>query len=227
MRLQPKSRLLFIGDSITDCGRARPVGNIRTESGLGNGYVSLVNAALASGYPDFGIKVLNTGVSGNTVLDLQYRWQRDVLALEPDWLSLMIGINDVWGNFSLLGSFSSKITEDVFLDTLSELIQQVKPNLQGLVLMTPYYLETNRQDPLRSMMDRCGKVVEQVAEGNNAIFVNTQAHFDRVMECVDPLDLADDRVHVNLTGHMILARAFLEGIGFNWERKPGEDIDGN
>jgi lysophospholipase L1-like esterase len=225
MHLQPKSKLLFIGDSITDCGRSRPVGNIRTEGGLGNGYVSLANAALASGYPDFELQVLNTGVSGNTVLDLQYRWQRDVLALEPDWLSLMIGINDVWGNFSWLGSFGREITEDVFLDKLSELIQQVKPNLPGLVLMTPYYLETNHQDPLRSMMDRFGEIVKQVAESNNAIFVNTQAHFDRVMEWVDPLELADDRVHVNLTGHMILARAFLDGIGFDWDRLPDEDIN--
>lgn len=87
--------------------------------------------------------------------------------------------------------------------------------------MTPYYLESNRQEPLRMMMDRYGEVVREVAENEGAILVDTQAHFNRVMGWIDPLQLAEDRVHVNLTGHMILARAFLQGIEFDWERNPG------
>jgi lysophospholipase L1-like esterase len=221
MKIQPKSRMLFIGDSITDCGRARPVGKSDSVGALGNGYVSLVNAAFASVYPDYEIRTLNTGVSGDTVLDLNYRWQKDVHSLKPDWLSVMIGINDVWRRFSLLGSFRGEITEDLFADTLGDLVRQVRQDLQGLVLMTPYYLESNRQEPLRMMMDRYGEVVREVAENEGAILVDTQAHFNRVMGWIDPLQLAEDRVHVNLTGHMILARAFLQGIEFDWERNPG------
>ena len=176
--------------------------------------------ALSSGYPDYGIRILNTGISGDTVLDLEYRWQMDVLALEPDWLSVMIGINDVWGRFSLLGSYGRDITEEMFAETLTELIQQVKPNLKGLVLMTPYYLESDRQDPLRSMMDHYGEIIKDIAESEKTILVDTQAYFDRVLKWTDPLQLAEDRIHVNLTGHMILARAFLKGIGFDWERLP-------
>jgi lysophospholipase L1-like esterase len=226
MYLQPNSRLLFIGDSITDCGRTRPVGEYNTNGSLGNGYVSLVNAALGSGFPDYRIKILNSGVSGDTVLDLKYRWHTDVLALEPDWLSVMIGINDVWRNFSLFESFSREITGDLFAETLTELIHQVKSNLQGLVLMTPYYLESNPLDPMRSMMDRFGGIVKEVAAREGAIFVDTQSYFNAVLEWTDPLKLAEDRVHVSLDGHMILARAFLDGIGFDWERKPGEDVEG-
>ena len=58
-----------------------------------------MNAALGSGDPPHSIRVLNTGVSGNTVRDLDARWQRDALDLKPDWLSVMIGINDVWRQF--------------------------------------------------------------------------------------------------------------------------------
>ena len=223
MRLQPNSKLLFIGDSITDCGRTRQAGKSEPGGSLGNGYVNLVSAALSSGYPDYGIRILNTGISGDTVVDLKYRWKRDVLAHEPDWLSVMIGINDVWGQFSLLGSYGVEISENEFADTLIELIQQVRPNLQGLVLMTPYFLETDRQEPLRRMMDRYGELVKGAAEIEDAILVDTQAYFDRVLKWTDPLQLAEDRIHVNLTGHMILARAFLAGIGFDWERMPGED----
>lgn len=226
MYLQPDSRLLFIGDSITDCGRTRPVGKSGSNGSLGNGYVSLVNAALDSGFPDYRINILNTGVSGDTVLDLKYRWHTDVLALEPDWLSVMIGINDVWGQFNLMGSFGRAITEEVFTTTLLELIQQVKPRVKGLVLMTPYYLESNPQDRLRSMMDRYGEIVKEVAKSEKAFLVDTQAYFDRAIEWMDPLKLAEDRVHVNLTGHMIIARAFLNGIGFPWDRKPGADNKG-
>jgi len=221
LEIGTKSTLLFIGDSITDCGRGRPIGGIDSRTGLGNGYVSLVSAAMAAGYPDYRIKILNTGISGDTVLDLQHRWPKDVLTIEPDWLSMMIGINDVWRRFNPLNLFGVEITEEVFAETLAAVITQTRPNLQGLVLMTPYYLQSDHQDPMRSMMDRYGEIVKEVAERENAIFVDTQAHFDRVMKWTDPLQLAEDRVHVNLTGHMILARAFLESIGFNWQRLPG------
>jgi lysophospholipase L1-like esterase len=88
----------MISDSITDCGHGLPVGE-SVKDNLGNGYVNMINALLTAKYPAQGIRVLNTGISGNTVLDLQGRWEQDVLALKPDWLSVMIGINDVWRQF--------------------------------------------------------------------------------------------------------------------------------
>ena len=91
MLLQPNSKILFIGDSITDCGRKRPVGTGGFDQALGNGYVSLVDAALRAVYPDYSIATLNMGNSGNTVDDLEYRWKTDAIDLQPDWLSILIG----------------------------------------------------------------------------------------------------------------------------------------
>ena len=220
MQIQPKSRLVFIGDSITDCGRKRPIGESAFDGALGNGYVSLIDAALASNYPDCEIKIINVGVSGNTVHDLKYRWASDVLALKPDWLSVLVGINDAWQHFSLLGSFRQNISEDEFAQTLDELIQRVRSSLQGLILMTPYYLETNLEDPMRVMMDHYGELVGEVAAAHDAILVDTQSNFDRILRWTDPLDLALDRIHLNLAGHMILARVFLQQINFSWDRTP-------
>ena len=82
----------MIGDSITDCERARPVGEGLFDAS-GKGYVSFVDGLLQARYTDHGIRVVNMGLSGNTVRDLQGRWQSDVLDLQPDWVSICIGIN--------------------------------------------------------------------------------------------------------------------------------------
>ena len=50
----------------------------------------------------------------------------------------------------------------------------------------------------------------------DAVLVDTQAYFDRALEHYYAATLAWDRVHPNQTGHMILARAFLDGVGFKW-----------
>jgi lysophospholipase L1-like esterase len=100
MLLAQHSKLVMIGDSVTDCGRARPVGE-GLFGAIGTGYVGYIDALLSARYPELGVRVVNVGSSGNTILDLQARWQSDVLDLKPDWLSIMIGINDVWRQFDL------------------------------------------------------------------------------------------------------------------------------
>jgi len=215
MKIHPKSTLLMIGDSITDCGRAYPVAEGPGEA-LGTGYVSLVNACLTATHPGAGIRVVNMGVNGNTVRDLAARWDRDVLALKPDWLSIMIGINDVWRHFDAWSGWGSSIDLDEYSQTLGRLIRKAGPHLKGLVLMTPYLIEPDRADPIRARMDEFGAAVRELAGRHEAVLVDTQAAFDEVLNELDPIKLAEDRVHPNLSGHMILARAFLQAIEFTW-----------
>lgn len=216
MLIQPNSKLLFIGDSITDCDRERPIGE---GNGLGNGYVSLVNALLNSTYPQHRIRILNVGTSGNTVRDLDARWQTDVLDLSPDWLSIMIGINDVWRQFDSPLQTEYHVSLEEYKSTLERLVQTTKPQLKGLILMTPYFIEPNQSDAMRAMMDRYGNVVRGRAEKYQAVFVDTQSAFDAVLKTTHPMSIAWDRVHPNLTGHMILAQAFLDAVGYEWHQK--------
>lgn len=215
MRIQPKSRLVMIGDSITDCGRSRPIGEGRGEA-LGKGYVALVDAMLGTVYPAHQIRVTNMGSSGNNVRNLKERWQTDVIDLKPDWLSIMIGINDVWRQYDVPTYTEKHVYIEEYESTLRELVAQTKPLVSGLVLMTPFYIEPNRDDPMRAAMDRYGRVVEKIAGESGAVFVDTQKAFDEVLPHYYPATLAWDRVHPNMTGHMVLARAFLNGIGFGW-----------
>ncbi len=210
MKIEKHSTLLFIGDSITDCGRSRPVGE---RGGLGNGYVGQINAILNATLPSQPIQVLNTGIGGNRVCDLEDRWQTDVLDLKPDWLSVMIGINDVWRQFDNAQDFQ-QISLTQYEETLRSLIKLTQPQLKGLVLMSPFYIEANQQDPMRNMMDQYSQAVRQIAQDQQSIFINVQKAFDQYLVHQPTQSLCGDRVHPNSTGHLIIAKAFLDGIGY-------------
>ena len=215
MKISSNSTLLMIGDSITDCGRVRPVAE-SVGGDLGNGYVALIHAIFSATCPQLHIRIRNTGISGNTVRDLAARWQSDVLDLKPDWVSIMIGINDVWRQFDAPLQTEWHVSVDEYASTLEQLVCTTRPQLKGLVLMTPYFIEPNRADPMRAMMDRYGEVVRRLAGQYQAILVDTQAAFECVLTEVHPMALASDRVHPNLAGHMILARAFLKALESGW-----------
>lgn len=215
MKIQPNTKLLMLGDSITDCGRVRPIAEASGDA-LGIGYVSLINACLTATSPQARIRIVNMGVSGNTVRDLAARWSSDVVGLDPDWFSILIGINDVWRQFDTRLQIEEHISLDEYARTLETLIRTTRPQLKGLVLMTPYFIEPNRADPMRAKMDEYAAVVRKLAERYQAILVDTQAAFDSVLAELHPMALAGDRVHPNLTGHMILARAFLKAVDYTW-----------
>lgn len=215
MKISPKSKLVMIGDSITDCGRHRPIAEAPLAS-LGDGYVNLVNALLGATYPAHAIRVVNMGIGGDTVRDLKARWKSDVLDLRPDWLSIMIGINDVWRHFDNNPMPAGQISLEEYEQTLDGLIGAAGPGLKGLILLTPYYLQPDLADPMRVMMDKYRAAVHRLAKKYQATLVDTQTSFDLVLKDIDAGVLSTDRVHPNLTGHMILARAFLKEIGYTW-----------
>ena len=194
LKLEKKDKLVMIGDSITDSERARPVGE-GLFNAIGRGYVGLVEALLTSTYPELGIRVVNMGISGNTVRDLKGRWETDVLELKPDWVSIMIGANDIWRQFDLPLMTEQHVYIEEYERTLGELVERTRPGVKGLVLMTPFYIEPNANDRMRAVVDRYGEVVKRIAAKHDAVIVDTQAAFNRVLEHLYPATLAWDRVH--------------------------------
>jgi lysophospholipase L1-like esterase len=183
---------------------------------LGKGYVSQVNALLGAAYPEAPVRVVNMGCSGNTVRDLKARWATDVVALRPDWLAVMIGINDVWRQFDCPLAPEIAVDPKEYGATLDELLATTKPQVKGMVVLSPFFIESNRQDPMRQRMDEYGQVALSTARRHGAIPVDVQAAFDRVLAHQHPCNLAWDRIHPNLVGHMVIARAFLDAVGFVW-----------
>ena len=139
---------------------------------------------------------------------MEARWQADVLDLKPDWLSVMIGINDVHRQFNTPPE-PNQVGIELYESTYRDILSRVRPALKGLVLMTPYLIESNLSDPVREKMDAYGAVVELLASEFDAVFVKVQEAFDQYLAHETAQSLCDDRVHPNRTGHMIIAKAFL------------------
>ena len=215
MKLEPGSTLVMIGDSITEWGRKAPLGE-EPDGLIGSGYVQDVDSLIGAAYPGRRMQIWNVGIGGNTVRDLETRWSKHVLDLHPDWLSILIGINDVWGQFDPYLAPGRQVSIGEYEQTLDKLIRATRPQLKGLILMTPYFVESDRRVPMRAMMDRYGDVVRSLARTHQAVLVDTQAAIDRALQDLTPDELASDRVHLNALGHMILARAFLKAVDYSW-----------
>jgi lysophospholipase L1-like esterase len=210
MKISLKNTMVMIGDSITACLR-----DTTNPDDVGIGYVSFVDGLLTACYPSHHIRVLNRGVPGDTVRELKARWQTDVLDLHPDWLSVCIGINDVWQQFDGKHEGQSLVSLNEYEQILDELLANARPMLKGLILMTPYFIQLSGE-PMRTMMDKYGAAVRWLAEKHHAIFVDTQRVFDRAVEFLPVDSLATDGAHLTIAGHMILARAVLQSVDFNW-----------
>lgn len=209
MLLQENSTWVLAGDSITDCGRARPVGEAHGD-GLGNGYVAQLDALLKTGRRDPRVRVVNMGGSGDTARRLAARWEADILALAPDYVSIMIGINDVWRQMDSPQQTALHVYPQEYEETLEQLVQATLPRVKGLFLFSPYYIEPNRQDAMRKLMDEYGAIMKAVAQKHSLPFVDVQAAFDRYLESHYSATLAWDRVHPNLAGHCLIAREILQ-----------------
>lgn len=191
----------MIGDSITEWGRPKR-GEAGHATALGHGYVSIV----AAGLP--GVEILNRGIGGHTVRDLAARWETDVLALKPHWLIVMIGINDVWRYFDFRHR-ADAVPPDEYERTLDALLVRTRPQMRGLVLLAPFYVESDRTDPMRQRVDQFGAIVARLAGRHDARFIDTQALIDRLLVGAASEAIAHDKVHIGPLGHETLARAIL------------------
>jgi lysophospholipase L1-like esterase len=155
LRIAQGARWVAIGDSITDAGRAKPLGE--APNGLGTGYVLTMDALLQAWYPARRIRIYNVGTSGHTVRDLKARWQTDVTDLQPDWLSVMIGANDVWRQFDRVTQPERSVLPAEYEQTYDELLARTAPTLKGgLVLITPFFLELRTDDPTSTARSSSG-----------------------------------------------------------------------
>lgn len=217
MIFENMDRIVFAGDSVTDMGSEQPIGEGLGDS-LGRGYVRLVENLLCACYPNVSIRVTNAGISGNTSRDLLERFDRDVVALCPDWVSICIGINDVWRQFDCPAMQNTHVYVDEYERNVERMIEKIKGSVKGIFILSPYIIEPNRTDAMRARMDEYVAVCHRLADKHGCIFVDFQAMFEEYCQIRHSCFLAWDRIHPNQIGSTLMARAFLEKCGFAWNK---------
>ncbi len=212
MMLEKGSRLVMAGDSVTDCNRNYTLPPCFWST-WGDGYVHVVYSSLLAFAPDRNIMVINQGVSGNTSEDLKVRWDKDIMTLNPDYVSVMIGINDVWRHFDSVVRQEKLIDRNQFHANLREIMNRTVPSVKKVFLMTPVMFEINKNEPMFVMLREYDAVIRKVAEEFDQPFIDCQSRVDAVLKYQHPYMFTTDRVHPNLPGHMILAKCFLDAVG--------------
>ena len=190
---------VFIGDSVTDCDRL-------IEPPYGDGYVSNI---VASGRLD-GV-IINVGISGHRLIDLENRWDADVLAHNPRLVSVAIGVNDMWRRYDSNDPTSVEDFEDRYRRVLKATKAHGDP---ALVLCEPFLLSVREEmNSWREDLDPKIAVVHKMAAEYGAKLVRFDQRFQELSQEMSMLELAEDGVHPSQLGHTIMADLWLQTVG--------------
>lgn len=211
-------RIVFAGDSVTDMGSAQPVGEGLFDN-VGRSYVRVVENMLAAYYPEVFIRITNSGISGNTSRDLLQRFDRDVVDLKPDWVSICIGINDVWRQFDSPAMTDACVLPDEYEKNMEEMISKIKGRVKGIFILSPYMIEPNSEDTMRARMNEYVQICKKLSEKHNCIFVDFQKMYEDYCKIRHSAYIAWDRIHPNQIGATLMARAFLDKCDFDYSHR--------
>ena len=203
MLLKNNMKVLFQGDSVTDCDRSRA-----DDSYLGYGYPSFVAETLK----DMGLTLINRAVSGERVSDVYARREKDIFEVKPDVFSILIGVNDTWRRYDE----NNPRTAEEFEAIYRKLLDEVKERLPGvpIVIMAPFVLEVPDKKHWISE-DLCFKqdAVRRIAADYADVYIPLdeifKAEFDKHE---DIYYLSPDGVHPNETGHKLIAKCWVDAV---------------
>ncbi len=209
---QENLRFLFQGDSITDGNRGR---NEDPNHILGHGYCFAIASRIGADFPQYGFQFFNRGISGNSVSDLEKRWQTDTLDLKPDVLSLLVGINDVNAVVDgREGAQDAKAFEATYRKLLSACRNQ-NPNML-MVLGLPFFFASGwRKDQYEKWhpltLERA-EIVKRIASDFNAVLIDYPGVFEKAQKQA-PIDYwIWDGVHPTAFGHELMAREWIKQV---------------
>lgn len=205
--------ILFQGDSITDAGRYYKEKRLFVPRILGTGYVFIAAAELMKTMPEKKLNIYNRGVSGNKVVDMAARWEKDCLAVKPRVLSILIGVNDYW--HTLIEKIAYKGTIDTYRSGLRTLIHQTLQRLPDvkLIIGEPYAVRsrvvTEKWFPA---FDEYRAAAKAIAEEAGAVFIPFQSVFDEASRHAPGTYWAYDGVHPSIAGGELMAQAWMQAI---------------
>ena len=199
-------RILFQGDSITDCGR-----DWNNDANLGRGYAHLVSAELGFCEPNEHV-FINKGISGNRIVDLYARIKKDILNYKPDVMSILIGVNDVWHELS---ESPNGVDADKFYKIYSMLIEEIKealPNIK-IMILEPFVLEACSTEAnweyFKTETAKRAEMAKKIAEKYDLMFIPLQNGFDALAKKAPNSYWLGDGVHPTASGHEFIKKQWL------------------
>ena len=202
--------ILFQGDSITDCDRNR-----NDPNSLANGYPRLVAADIGFENPNE-YTFYNRGISGNRIVDLYARMKIDLINLKPDYMSILIGVNDTWHEINKQNGVDTAKYERVY----SMLIEEVKEALPDIkiIILEPFVLKGSATVSTEEIPDRWERfdkdvrekaaAARRVAEKFGLKFIALQDKFSALDAEHEGIWLSDG-VHPTVFGHELITREWL------------------
>ena len=199
-------KILFQGDSITDAGRDK-----RNYHNLSNGYPKFAAEALRAACPETDFEFINFGISGNRTSQLFDRLYEDAIAFQPDVISILIGVNDIWHRYS-----ASRIaTTDLQIETnYRAILERLKKETNAkIVILAPYVLDAESADYLKEDLARILVIIRKLAEEYADAFIPLDVLFDEAMKTQpEPLYYSSDGVHPNANGAAFIGRLYAEAV---------------
>jgi len=210
MLIKKGQKILFVGDSITDCGRRAG------EHPLGDGYVKQFADMLIVRHPSRAITVVNKGISGDIVTGLRNRWEDDVIRNKPDWLSIKIGINDL---HQTLRPGPDSLPPKLYKETYEEILDRTRKALPKckLLLIDSFYISTDTaansfRSEVLELLPQYLRVVNELSRRFGTLHVKTHELFKRLLKTHEPDTFCPEPVHPNSTGHLVIANAVYEAL---------------
>jgi len=211
--LKQNSVILFQGDSITDGGRQRNGTDLNHI--MGQDYAYLLAAQLGSDIPDRNLHFLNRGISGDRVTDLAARWKDDTLALKPDVLSILVGINDMVGS---RGPLTAEEYEAAYDKLLAETVAALPAT--KIVLGEPFLLPVGKHlagyADERTELKKRQAAVDRLGAKYHLPVIHYQEAFDDALTRAPAAYWCWDGVHPTYAGHGLMARVWLRVTAQAW-----------
>ena len=196
-------KIVFIGDSITDCERDRT-----DENSLGNGFVKILSDKLRPIYPDMDIQLINKGISGNEVCDVLARVNKDVIDLKPDTAVIMIGINNVLHQYK----YGKQLDLKQFERDFTELLGKIKDAGITLIVLEPFLMPAPDKLRMRPLFNKELEIIHRVAVDIADEFVAYDEMFNGLSESIRYTEYSMDGVHPTHRGSRLIADTVIKAI---------------
>ena len=201
-----KVRILFQGDSITDAGRDR-----RNYYNLGNGYPSIAAPMIWEAHPELDIEFINLGISGNRTGQLFDRLYPDAVALKPDVISILIGINDIWHRYNW--DMVTTTDEQIELNYRCILERLKKETDAKIMMLAPYLLDCEDKKEVREDLCRVLPIVRRLAEDYADVYIPLDELFEEALKTQpEPKFYSGDGVHPNANGARFIGEHYAKAI---------------